>query len=96
MLYLELSAWNVLGFCKEENDFILFKLTRMTDIIMSDNIFNVRDIPEEKLKKKDFFNDKYTVTMLIDRSLEYKLIDYIEFSSYEITEDNRTHIKFWR
>lgn len=51
---------------------------------------------KKSLKKKDFFNDKYTVTMLIDRSLEYKLIDYIEFSSYEITEDNRTHIKFWR
>lgn len=92
LVIFRLSAWNVLGFCKEENDFILFKLTRMTDIIMSDTIFNVRDIPEEKLKKKDFFNDKYTVTMLIDRSLEYKLIDYIEFSSYEITEDNRIKV----
>ncbi|MBE6088723.1 MAG: YafY family transcriptional regulator [Clostridium beijerinckii] len=92
LVIFRLSAWNVLGFCKEENDFILFKLTRMTDIIISDTIFNVRDIPEEKLKKKDFFNDKYTVTMLIDRSLEYKLIDYIEFSSYEITEDNRIKV----
>ncbi|WP_026887613.1 helix-turn-helix transcriptional regulator [Clostridium beijerinckii] len=92
LVIFRLSAWNVLGFCEEENDFILFKLTRMTDIILSDTIFNVRDIPEEKLKKKDFFNDRYTVTMLIDRSLEYKLIDYIEFSSYEITNDNRIKI----
>ncbi|WP_297427496.1 YafY family protein [Clostridium sp.] len=92
LVIFRLSAWNVLGFSKEENDFILFKLTRMTDIIFSDTIFNAREIPEEKLKKKNFFDDRYTVTMLIDRSLECKLIDYIEFSSYEITEDNRIKV----
>lgn len=92
LVIFRLSAWNVLGFCKEENDFILFKLTRMADIIMSDTIFKAREIPEEKLKKKDFLNDRHTVTMLIDRSLEYKLIDYIEVSSYEITEDNRIKV----
>lgn len=92
LVIFRLSAWNVLGFCKEENDFILFKLTRMADIVLSDTIFNAREIPEEKLEKKDFLNDRYTVTMLIDRSLEYKLIDYIEVSSYEITEDNRIKV----
>ncbi|WP_315067979.1 YafY family protein [uncultured Clostridium sp.] len=92
LVIFRLSAWNVLGFCKEENDFILFKLTRMADIIMSDTVFNAREIPEEKLEKKDFLNDKYTVTMLIDRSLEYKLVDYIEVTSYEITEDNRIKV----
>ncbi|WP_160679806.1 YafY family protein [Clostridium sp. C8-1-8] len=92
LVIFRLSAWNVLGFCKEDNDFILYKLTRMADIRLSDTIFNVREIPEEKLEKKDFFNDTYTVTMLIDRSLEYKLIDYIEVSSYEITDDNRIKV----
>jgi predicted DNA-binding transcriptional regulator YafY len=92
LVIFRLSAWNILGFCKEENDFILLKLTRMADIILSDTIFKAREIPEEKLEKKDFLNDRYTVTMLIDRSLEYKLIDYIEVSSYEITEDNRIKV----
>lgn len=87
------SSWYVFGFCKLRNDFRLFKLTRIVDIMLSDTKFIDRDIPKEKLKMDNFFNENQTVTMLVDRCLEYKIIDNIGVDSYEITRDNRIKIE---
>jgi predicted DNA-binding transcriptional regulator YafY len=87
------SSWYVLGFCMIEKDFKLFKLTRMVDIASIDVTFKAREIPKKKLERHDYFNKENTVTMLIHRSLEYKLIDYIEVGLYEITEDNQIKVE---
>ncbi len=87
------SAWYVFGYCKLRGDFRLFKLNRINDLRMEDKKFLPREIPEEKLDLDSHLDrDLKTVTMLIDPSLEYKIVDTYGVNSYEITEDNR--IKF--
>ena len=86
------SAWYVFGYCKLRKDFRLFKLNRMDDLNITDTTFTIRDIPDERTHLDDYFISGQVVTMLIDRSLEYHIVDTYGVDSYEITTDNR--IKF--
>ena len=86
------SSWYVFGYCKFKKDFRLFKLNRMDDLKITDATFDTRDIPDERAQLDNYFRDTQTVTMLIDRSLEYQIVESYGVGSYEITEDNR--IKF--
>ncbi|MGV8892335.1 MAG: hypothetical protein ACOH2K_05230 [Burkholderiaceae bacterium] len=54
-------------------------------------LFNIRDIPKEKIQLDRFIHDEQIVTMIIDRCLEYQIIDNFGTDCYEITENN--HIK---
>ncbi len=87
------SAWYVFGYCKLRNDFRLFKLNRICDLKITDRTFRPRDIPEERLNLDNYFNSEKIITMLVDRSYEYKIVDQYGVGSYEITEDNRIKFK---
>lgn len=82
------SSWYVFAFCKLRQDFRLFKLTRMVDLKSTDTVFNIRNIPKEKIQLDSFFHDEQIVTMVIDRCLEYQLIDNFGADCYEIIENN--------
>ncbi|WIV12464.1 YafY family protein [Proteiniborus sp. MB09-C3] len=87
------SAWYVFGYCELREDFRLFKLNRMNNLKITDMNFIPRNIPTESLNLDNYFqDDKKVITMLIDRSLEYQIVDHYGVYSYEITEDNQ--IKF--
>ncbi|MDD2481098.1 MAG: YafY family protein [Lutispora sp.] len=86
------SAWYVSGYCKLRKDFRLFKLNRMNALKITETHFAARDIPAERTHYDDYLSDGQVVTMLIDRSLEYQIVESYGIGSYEITEDNR--IKF--
>ena len=49
------SAWYAFGFCRTRNDFRLFKLNRLWNHIVSDEIFIPRLIPTEQLDFDDVF-----------------------------------------
>lgn len=87
------SAWYVFGYCKLRKDFRLFKLNRMDGVKESDVKFITRHIPNELTELDNYFTkDEKVITMLIDRSIEYEVVESYGVNSYEITEDNR--IKF--
>ncbi|SCX93244.1 helix-turn-helix transcriptional regulator [Alkaliphilus peptidifermentans] len=87
------SEWYVFGYCKLRQDFKLFKLNRISHLKTINNQFTRRDIPREKLDFNIYFqSEQKTITILIDRSVEYQIVDSYGADSYEITEDNR--IKF--
>ncbi|MDF2547677.1 MAG: DNA-binding transcriptional regulator [Anaerosolibacter sp.] len=84
------SAWYVFGYCQLREDFRLFKLNRCSNLKITETKFTLRDLPEERLNLDSYFDsEKKVVTMLIDRSQEYKIIDQYGTDAYEITEDNR-------
>lgn len=86
------SAWYVFGYCKLRKDFRLFKLNRMDALKITDIVFTTRDIPNERTQLDDYFISGQVVTMLIDPSLEYHIVDTYGVDSYEITADHQ--IKF--
>lgn len=83
------SAWYVFGYCKLREDFRLFKLNRINKLKATNIKYTRRSIPAERLALDGYFeNDKKIITMLIDRSIEYQIVDKYGTGSYEITEDN--------
>ncbi|SCX91633.1 helix-turn-helix transcriptional regulator [Alkaliphilus peptidifermentans] len=87
------AAWYVFGYCKSREDFRLFKLNRVNRLKITNRKFSRREVPKERLDIDRYFErDKKTITMLIDPSMEYKIVDTYGVDSYEITDDNR--IKF--
>lgn len=81
------SAWYVLGFCCESQDFRLFKLNRLWNAQLLDEVFVPKTVPDEKLD--DPFSDESKVTLLFDPDVEYLLVEAYGPHSYEIQEDGR-------
>ena len=87
------SAWYVFGYCLLRKDFRLFKLNRIGTIVISDKKFVPRSIPAEKTRFDDYLStNEKTAVLLLDRCLEYQIVDSYGVGSYEITADN--YIKF--
>jgi len=81
------TAWYVFGYCLKRQDWRLFKLTRLWNLVLCDEAFSVREIPPEK---KDFnaqFTDDLKLVALFDRSEKYKLIDHYGLDCYTETDD---------
>lgn len=86
------NSWYISGFCSTKQDFRLFKLTRISQLVVLNFSFEPKIMPKEKIKKKDYLCKDKKVTLLMDRSLEYKLVDYIDDKSYEITKSNKIKV----
>jgi predicted DNA-binding transcriptional regulator YafY len=88
------SSWYVFGFCEIRQDFRLFRLTRIVDLQKTDQSFEPREIPENKLQLDPHFQEMRHVTLLVDASLEYQLIDLTGADSYEKQSDGRLVIHY--
>ncbi|HEX2947847.1 MAG TPA: YafY family protein [Clostridia bacterium] len=83
------TAWYVYGFCREKEDFRLFKLNRLWKLCIGEETFQPRDIPRGGAEIGDFLTDKEKVTILFDKSVEYLLVDEYGPYSYEETSDGK-------
>lgn len=54
-LLYRLSAWYLLGFCRERQDFRTFKLARITGLEVLEETFSPREIPPERLTFREYF-----------------------------------------
>lgn len=91
------SAWYVFGYCLLRNDFRLFKLNRLIKLSLLDEQFNYREISDEELDLEAFYSapgKKQYATLILDRKLEYVMVDTYGPDSYEIIDDN-TIITKW-
>lgn len=80
--------WYLFAYCKLRSDFRVFKLNRMDRLLRLEEKFTDIDIPVEKLDMGNYFNkEEETAELLIDKSMEYKLVDTYGVGSYEIIED---------
>lgn len=86
------AAWYVFGYCRLRNDFRLFKLNRLLRLEEAGETFTPREISEKQLDLEAFYSDSETkqyATLLLDRSLEYVMVDEYGPESYELTDNNR-------
>lgn len=81
------TAWYVFGYCRDRGGFRLFKLNRLWRQRLLDERFAPREIPSEELDIDDYFTDENRITILFDRSLEYRLVEEYGPNCYRITED---------
>lgn len=99
------TSWYVYGFCRDREDYRLFKLNRLWKLVISDESFEPRAIPDEGSEIGNFLTDENKVTILFDKTAEYLIVDEYGPESYEETTDgklkmtvgytNRDHIIRW-
>jgi Predicted transcriptional regulator len=91
------SAWYVFGFCRLRKDFRLFKLNRLLHLEGTGDSFVRREVPEEQLDLEAFYSDPDTrqyATLLLDRSLEYVMVDEYGPESYEVMDSGNILAKW--
>lgn len=81
------TSWYVFGYCRDRNDFRLFKLNRLWRHRVLDEMFIPREISSEELDLDDYFTDENRITILFDKSLEYRLVEEYGPDCYRIMED---------
>ncbi|MBN2238273.1 MAG: YafY family transcriptional regulator [Dehalococcoidales bacterium] len=98
------TSWYVYGFCTERQDFRLFKLNRLWEITLSEERFTQRYIPANAAERNSAFPDPYSVKLLFDKNVRFRLIEEYGLHCYTETDEgllldldytNRDYIKSW-
>ena len=82
------SAWYVWGWCLVREDFRLFKLNRMTELV-SGEPFPPRSVPFPNLEPEQVFPVKYQVTILFDPACRWRLIEEYGTDRFTVEPDGK-------
>ena len=76
-LIFKQETWYLLAFCLLRQEFRMFRLSRITDLEVSDSVFDERSDYEIPSMESHFVNGGgQAVTVKMDRSLEFLAIDF--------------------
>jgi len=93
-IYFMWSDWYVFGYCRQRQDFRLYKLRRLWDLQLGEDSYEVRVIPDEKLQFGTHMTDDYFVTAIYDSSVKYKLVEEYGPDSFSVMEDGRLYARW--
>lgn len=91
-LVFQWSSWYVWGFCTERKDYRMFKLTRMTKPVITDEICLKRDVPEYTCDKLRHTKGDVRAEVRFDSSLKWRLIDEFGTDYLRYDENGDIHI----
>lgn len=94
LIVFKWSDWYVFGFCKERQDFRMYKLRRLWDLEISEESFIVRDVPEEKKQFGSHMTDDYVITAVYDASVKYRLVEEYGHNSFTELEDGSLYTEW--
>ena len=79
------QGWYIYGFCRNKNDFRLFKVTRIKDLAQRKETF-ARDVPEDIYARLEDHNPSLvTLVLRLDASMAYRVLD--EFDEQCVVEN---------
>lgn len=88
------SDWYIFGFCIERQDFRMFKLRRLWELRICEEMFDPREIPAEKKQFGSNITDEYFVTAIFEPSVKYRLVEEYGPDSFTVMEDGRLLAKW--
>ncbi len=94
LLVFKWSDWYVFGFCRQRQDFRLYKLRRLWNLEVTQEPFSPREIPEEKKLFGSHMTDDYMVAALYDPSLKYRLVEEYGPACFTPREDGRLYAEW--
>lgn len=94
LIVFKWSDWYVFGFCKERQDFRMYKLRRLWNLQITEETFVVRDIPEEKKQFGSHMTDDYIITAVYDFSVKYRLVEEYGPNSFTELEDGSLYTEW--
>jgi len=87
------SSWYVFGYCTERNDFRMYKLNRLWDLHIADNVFVPREVPKESTDFDSHNPDDYEITAIFETSEKYRLVEEYGIDSFTETENGKLLFK---
>ena len=93
-LVFQWSSWYVWGYCLLRGDYRMFKLTRLTDLKVTEESCTERDVPPYILSS-DFNSEcEVTVTVRFDSSVKWRVIDEHGAESLHFADDGSCSLTF--
>ena len=74
-LVFQWSSWYVWGYCAEREDYRMFKLTRMTELALTEENRAEREVPGYVCDKLRHTEGEVEITVKIDESAKWRIID---------------------
>lgn len=94
LIVFKWSDWYVFGFCKERQDFRMYKLRRLWNLQVVDESFTIREIPEEKRQFGSHIMDDYVITAVYAASVKYRLVEEYGHNSFTEMEDGKLYTEW--
>lgn len=85
------SSWYVWGYCKDRNDYRLFKLNRMENLDVGE-IFSLRSAPLPDVSNERIFPHIYQVRAIVKKEYKWRLIE--EYGKDSFTEQSDGNLLF--
>lgn len=92
LLVFKWSAWYVFGYSLEREDFRLFKLNRLDNLIQIGEYFKQRDVPEERLEFDRYFSGDIKLVALFNNKVKYRLIEEYGVDSFTYTNTGKLKV----
>lgn len=94
LIVFKWSDWYVFGFCKERQDFRMYKLRRLWNLQITNESFTVRDIPEDKKQFGSHMTDDYIISAVYDASVKYRLVEEYGHTCFTEKEDGKLYAEW--
>ncbi len=94
-LVLKSSHWYLHGYCRQRNDFRLFRLSRMSSLQLQEESFLPRNHQKPQLEFSDALAEIQTlITIRIHQSIMDRVLDYCTFESFSSDGDEHYLVQF--
>ena len=93
-LVFQWSAWYVWGYCTAREDYRLFKLTRLTELAVTDDRFAEREVPEYTCDKLRHTGGEISARVRFDKELKWRIIDEFGTDRLEYDENGDILVTF--
>jgi len=90
------SNWYLYAYCRLRNDFRLFKIRRMSDLLILEEGFQPRPFVIEELEWNDSSDGELfqQIVVLFDPVMKHSIDDIFGVENYEYLEDGRLRVNF--
>ena len=86
-LFFKWSSWYLWGYCMEKQDFRLFKLNRMTELVKTQEKFEPREAPAPDMSDEKIFPARFQAEVRFAAQAKWRLIEEFGADSFQEQED---------
>ncbi len=94
LIVFKWSGWYVFGFCRERQDFRMYKLRRLWNLQITEEVYTAREIPEEKKQFGSHMTDDYIIPAVYDPSVKYRLVEEYGPACFTVQEDGKLYTEW--
>lgn len=94
LLIFRWASWYVLGFCRVRGEFRMFKLNRISELRMTEEEFDRRELPAEAMDFEKACAGQTRMLVRFDAAVKYRLVEDYGTESFSEQEDGSLLFSF--